>query len=474
MFKKLSQLPTGKRIVKNTFSLTISNLIGQFFTVISTVYLAKVLGAGGFGRIIFAQSIIVYFGLITDFGLRTVGVREVAKNRDEIKKYISNLLALKFILATTSFILLLIFLFFINKPIDYKILIALFGLTLFPQIILLDWAFEGTEQMEFVGIARIVRPILYLLFVLLFVKKLHDLIDVPLINLGSSLAVAILLGYIFYKNYGGFKLSFNLKFWKKLIIMALPLGLSAFLLQINSNIDIIMLGFMKSDIEVGWYGAAYKIILFLIGFSGYFGIAIFPTMSRYYQESKEKLKKLIYYACKVTTFLGLPIAVGGVILAPKIITLVYGNNFQESILVFQILLGYLFLSYVMAPFFFLLQASGKMKYFLNTAIVAAITNISLNIILIPRYGIIGAAIATVISNLVIFIMLYLYSVRNIVRVSIMKDLFMAFIMALAMGVAMTLVNTNLFGKFLAGVTFYFLLFVPLEGRKWARMYKENL
>jgi len=109
-------------------------------------------------------------------------------------------------------------------------------LTLFPQIILLDWAFEGTEQMEFVGIARIVRPILYLLFVLLFVKKPHDLVDVPLINLGSFLAVAILLGYIFYRNYGGFKLSFNLKFWKKLVIMALPLGLSAFLLTLDNNV----------------------------------------------------------------------------------------------------------------------------------------------------------------------------------------------------------------------------------------------
>lgn len=474
MLERLSQLPTGKRIIKNFFSLTAANFIGQIFAFIATAYLARTLSASGFGRIAFAQGIIVYFALITDFGLRTVGVREVAKNRDEIKGYISNLLALKLTLAIISFFSLLVFLVFINKPTDYKTLIALYGLTLFPQVLLLDWTFEATEQMEFVGIAHIIQPAIYLPLLLFFVKSPQDLLNVPLLFLTSSLFIVILLSYIFIRNYGWFKFSSDIKFWKMLLLQALPLGLSGLLFQVHSNIDIIMLGFMKSDEVVGWYSAAYKIILVIQGLGGFFGTAIFPVMSHYYQESIEKLRKLIHYSSKVTVFLGLPIAIGGVILAPKIVTLIYGNNFQGSILAFQILLGYLFLSYVAAPFFFLLQASGKVQYFLHTAAVAAITNGGLNIILIPKYSLIGAAVTTVISSLVIFIMLYVYSVRNIVRVSIMKDLLRAFMMASAMGVAMTLVNINLFGKFLVGVTFYFLLFIPLEGRKWRRIYKERV
>jgi len=463
MFKRLSQLPTVKRIVKNTFSLTISSLISQFFAIITTVYLARTLSASGFGRIAFAQGIVVYFAFIADFGLRTVGVREVAKNNDDIKRYISNLLILKFILAITSFILLLVFLVFINKPMDYKALISLYGLTLFPQALLIDWTFEGIEQMEFVGIARTVQATIYLPLVLLFIKSPQNLLNVPLLFLLSKLVMVILLGYIFYKSYGWFRLSFDLKFWKKVIVMALPFGLSAFLLQINSNIDIIMLGFMKSDEVVGWYGAAYKIIKFLIGFGGFLGAAIFPLMSRYHKESIKKLKKLIYYHSKVSVFCGLPMAVGGVILAPKIIRLIYGIGYQESILTFQILLGYVFLAYIMAPSFYLLQVSGKMKYFLNTAIIAAISNICLNIILIPKYSLVGAAVATVISNLVIFVMLYIYSSRKIVYISIIHSFFVAAVASSVMGILVYLINMNLFLDIFIGAIIYTALIFILKG-----------
>ena len=463
VLEKISQLPTGKRIIKNFFSLTTANLLAQLLSLITVTYLARTLGADGFGRIAFAQGIIVYFGIISDFGLRTIGVREVAKNKDEIKRYVSNILALRFTLAITSFILLLVFLVFINKPADYKILIVIYGLTLFTQVLLLDWAFEGTEQMEFVGIAQIVRSVIYLPLLLLFVNNSQDLLNVPLIYFVSFLGIVILLSYIFVRKYGWFILSLDLKFWKKLMLQALPLGFSGFLFQVNSSIDIVILGFMRSDEEVGWYSAAYKMILLLIGFGGFLGVAVFPMMSRYYKESIEKLTKLIYYHFKAMIFFGLPVAVGGIILAPKIINLFYGGNYRESILAFQILLGYLFLAYAMAPFFFLLQASGKMRYFSYTAAVGALTNIGLNIILIPKYSLIGAAIATVISNLVIFIMLYVYSSRKIIPVSISRSFMVAAVASLGMGILVYLIDLSLFADILFGFVSYIAIVGILGG-----------
>ena len=247
------------------------------------------------------------------------------------------------------------------------------------------------------------------------------------------------------------------------MLQALPLGFSGFLFQVNSNIDIVILGFMRSDEEVGWYSAAYKIILLLIGFGGFLGVAVFPMMSRYYKESIEKLTKLIYYHFKAMIFFGLPVAVGGIILAPKIINLFYGGNYRESILAFQILLGYLFLSYAMAPFFFLLQAVGKTRYFLFVAAVAAITNVCLNIILIPKYSLIGAAVATVMSNFVIFIALYVYSSRKIIPVSISRSFMVAAVASLGMGILIDLIDLNLFADILFGIIFYVSFVVILKG-----------
>ncbi|MHB1407172.1 MAG: flippase [Desulfitobacteriaceae bacterium] len=460
---KISQLSTGKRIIKNFFSLTTANLLGQFMSLITVPYLARTLGADGFGKIAFAQGIIVYFGIITDFGLRTIGVREVAKNKDEIKRYVSNILGLRFALAITSFILVLAFLVFINKPADYKTLIFLYGLTLFTQVFLLDWAFEGTEQMELVGIAQVIRAAIYLLLVFLVVKSSKDLLNVPILYFVSFLVMAIVLSCIFIWEYGWFSFSLDLKFWKNLIMQALPLGFSGFLFQVNSNIDIVILGFIRSDKEVGWYSAAYKVILLLIGFGSVLGVAVFPVMSRYYKESIEKLTKLIYYHFKLMIFFGLSVAVGGIILAPKIINLFYGVNYQESILAFQILLGYLFLSYIMAPFFFLLQASGKMRYFLYIAFAAAITNVCLNIILIPKYSLIGAAVATVMSNLVIFIALYVYSSRKMIRVLIGRSFLVAAIASLGMGILVYLIDLSLFADILFGFVSYIAIVGILGG-----------
>jgi O-antigen/teichoic acid export membrane protein len=473
MLEKLSQQPTGVRIIKNFFSLSAANLISQLLAFITTAYLARILIVGDFGKIGFAQGIVAYFALFTDFGLRTVGTREVAKKRGEIKRYVNNFLALRFVLALASFASLLIFLGFINKPIEYKILIALFGLTLLSQVFLLDWTFQGIERMELPAISNVIRVIIYLILIFSFVKG-TQLLLIPTFLILAYISAAIFLMYIFIKSFGWVTFSFEKEIWKFSIAQAIPLGLSTFILQIGSNSDIVLLGFMKSDEAVGWYTAAYKLILFPIGFAGMFLTAAFPVMARLHQESIEKLKTLVQSACKVMFFLGFPISVGGMILAPKLIPLIYSTKYEPSVLAFQILMGYVFIAYAYAPFYFLLPACNKQKNYLYSLTTGAFTNILLNLFLIPKYSVVGAAISTVVGHFVIFIMLYIYSTQNIVKVSIMKDLFMAFMLALVMGTAMTLANLGILGKFLVGLVIYLSIFIPLEGRKWARMYKEEL
>ncbi len=165
MLKKIFKSSTKGRIAKNFLVLICGNIIAQIFAIFSTVYLARVLGINGFGKIGFAQGIISYFSLLADFGLRTVGIREIAKNKEEIKKYVSHLLTIRLFLAVVSFVLLSVLILFLPKPVDYKILIALFGLNIFPLVFLIDWVFQALEKMEFQAIGDGIRALFYLNFV---------------------------------------------------------------------------------------------------------------------------------------------------------------------------------------------------------------------------------------------------------------------------------------------------------------------
>ena len=263
MLKRLPQLTTGQRIVKNLLSLTTANIISRLIGFVTIAYLARILNASGFGQISFAQTIIAYFMLLSDLGLRAFGVREVARDKKQIKKHVNNILTLRIILAIISFGLLLIFIAFINKPTEYKTLIAFCGLSLFPSALSLDWLFQGIERMEFIALANIVRSLAYAGLVFLFVNSPSRILSIPLFALAASFVMITPLVYSFVKNYGWFSFSFNWPIWKEFLTKALPMGFSFIMIQIYYNLDTIMLGFMKGDKVVGWYSAAYKIIFFI-------------------------------------------------------------------------------------------------------------------------------------------------------------------------------------------------------------------
>lgn len=416
-------------------------------------YLARALTVEGFGRITFSQAIVTYFTLLTDLGLKTIGVSEIAGHKEKIKLYVNNILSLRMVLAAISFILLLFFAAVINKPAELKLLIVFFGLSLFPSALLLDWFFQGIERLEFVGIATAARSLSYVALIFLFVKSYSNILSVPLIIFISFFVIVLPLIYYFIKYYGRISFSFDVQFWKGLLIKALPLGIAFIAIQIYYNIDTLMLGFMKNEETVGWYNAAYKIVLFFVAFAGAIGASILPVMSNYYQTSKEKLKILIEYSSKLMIFLGLPIAICGLVAAKDIILFIYGSGYENSILALKILIWQVFTVFVNVPFAYCLLACEGRKYYMYSVVLGAIINIVLNLILIPRYSLIGAAIATIISEIIVLTALYIFSLK-IIYAPIGKYAIKIVICSSLLGGLIYFLKFNLWINFFIGALFY--------------------
>lgn len=454
---------TLRRATKNFLSLLIAQLVSQAVLFLVIIYIARTLGADGFGKIAFAQAVILYFSLIANLGLSTLGIREVARNKNNVDSYVGNILSLRLLLTALSFFLLLAFIAVIGKSPEEKYLLIFFGVSLFSSALWLGWLFQAVEKMGFIAWARVLDKIFYGALVILLVKDSRQLLTIPWLYVGGSFLATGFLFYIFIRKFGKPRLRFDFSFWKKMIKRALPMGAAFIMIQIYYNFDTVMLGFMKSNEVVGWYNAAYKIVLFIWAFIPIFINVIFPLMSKYYQQSRRKLRLLIFSATKLMSSIALPLGVGGTILARPIMSFLYGDKYMNGVIAFQILIWTVTIISVRCTYEQSFLACDKEKRYLLGVMVGASTNIVLNLILIPYFGLEGAAIATVVSELVfsVYMLAYFQIVRRMV---ILKHLIKPFLAASIMGVSLYyLRDLNLFLSIAAGIVIYLVAILALKG-----------
>jgi len=454
---------TIRRVVKNFLSLSVAEFILRFVSFLIVVYLARILGPENFGKIGWARGILTFFMLIPNLGLVTLGVREVARNKDDINIYAGNIIALRLVLAFFSFGLLLIFVSLIHKPIQIKYLITFYGFILFSYALSIGWLFQGIERMEFIGISKISMMFFYAASIFILVKNPGQLLLIPCLwFLGNFISVVFLM-YIFVKKFGKISLKFNFSFWKSLLKRALPMGAASMMIPIYYNFDIVMLGFIKGEKVVGLYSAAYRIILFIWTFIPIFVNVIFPSMSRYYKDSEKKLQTLIISSTKLLSVVALPLGVGGMILTRPIMGFLYGEEFSGGVIAFQILIWSVVIICIRCIYEHSFLACNKEKRYLFGVIWGALTNIVLNLILIPRFGLKGAAVATVIGNLVLSGYLFYY-LRIVKRMEIVKLLLKPFVAAVLMGGFVYYFREfNLFLSISIGIIIYSIFILLLKG-----------
>jgi len=410
---------TGRRILKNFISLSGANIICKALAFISTAYLARVLNAEGFGILGFAQAVIVYFQLLLNQGLDTYGTREIARSSEDIPRYVNNILTIRLILSIISYFLLALVTFLIPKPPIVKGVILILGLKLFEIAFNIKWVFQGTERMEWIGISRIVQQLLFVAGVLLLIKKPEQILSVPVLQVSTGAVGVIALLHIYRKGAGKIRLEVDIPFWKKIFAQSIPMAASYLLIQIYLNFDMLLLGFTHSDRTVGLYNAAYRVITIINIFGLYYFTTLFPNISRMYLSSRNRMRQLLSKSLKSVILIAVPLCVGGTILARPMITFIFGNDFAMSALPFKILIWNVAVIWISLHYGNTLIACNRQKQYLVGVTIGAASNIILNIIFIPRYGMTAAAITTVFSELIVLWFMY-HKLNLILRLSFLK------------------------------------------------------
>jgi len=391
-------------------------------TFLLMIYLARSLGSLGFGKLTFAISFTSLFIILSDLGIATLAVREVARDKEGGPEYIGKTATLKFFLSIFTFLIIIISLRIMNVPPDTRIVAYLIGACIIFENMggFFGTVFQAYEDMKYITINEIIEKVFLLSMSFIMLRQGFSLISIAFLYFFSGIIFFLLnMGFVYWKFLRP-RYQIDTRFWRKILKEALPLVIVALISMVYYHLDIVMLGKMKGEEVAGWYGVSYHLFFALATIPGAFLSAVFPVMSRFFKESNELLRETYQKSFKLIVGAGIPVSVGSFLLSEKIILFFFGPQYQNSILALKILSFLIVFSYI----------NGLAGYFLTsidrqalTAKILAFTvgiNILLNIILIPRYSYIGAASATAVSEILFFFLFFLSVRRQFASISLIE------------------------------------------------------
>jgi O-antigen/teichoic acid export membrane protein len=388
---------------RNILRLATGDLVAKATSFFAFVYLARILGVTKFGVLEFAGSVLAYLLLIADCGFEMWGTREAA-NSSDIPALARRVVPIRLLLASISFVLLLALLpLFPHYP-SLRAVLVIYALTVFAQALSLKWVFLGQQQMSGVARGLVIGQVVFAALVVGFIHNPVGLVWVPAFKLLGELVTAAYFARWFARSHGRFALSLTLRGARTTLKPAFTIGFSLAMGLLNYNFDAVLLGFLKGPTVVGWYNAAYKLLLVGLSAALAYFAGLFPALSRLYVENRKEFGLLVRHTSELWLVFVVPLVVAGTFLAEPVIRLLYGAAYLNSVAPFRILLWSAALVMLRWVYMDSLRATGHQALDLRCAITSATLNVVLNILLIPRFGMIGAASATVTADVVWFVM----------------------------------------------------------------------
>ncbi len=468
----LNNKTTKQTIFKNTFWLTIGTTVNKLLNLFLLIYVARILGATEYGKFSFALSFVSLFVILHDFGLPTLITREYAKNEEEKdREEFYSILSLKALLSIAAFIIILVGSFFVTvDPQIRNIILVLTLFSLFNSFSTIFYAvFQARQKMEYQAWLEAAQYLLISGFGIFILFRFPSVENLSYGYLAASLISFIFVLTFFNKKIFNLRIFWRSLVWRKFLIMSWPLVLTGLFGAVYNYIDSVMMGFWGMITETGWYNAAYRIIFVTYIPMGLISGSFYPALSNFFKTSIEKLQKVWDYQMELMILFALPLVVGGIVLAPRIIYSFYSLDFTPSILAFQILILSTGLIFLYRSFSDIMIVSNQQKNVFWVTILGAIINILLNLILIPRYKLYGAAVATVVAYIVIILIsVWLTSKFTPIKISYSKFI-LVFILSGMSSFLMyflitqpTIYNLNIFISVPIGALVYFLFFFLLK------------
>jgi len=448
-------------ILKNTFWLSFGQITSRLIRAILVIYAARVLGAAGYGAFSYILSLAGLFTIFSDIGLTALITREISKKPELRNQYFSTAFFIKLVFMAFSTLLIL---FAAPAMASIKEVIPLFPIIaiLFAFDSMRDFTFGLTRSLEKMEIEAGVNIFTNLSILILGGAALLIAPDTKTLlisyTIGSGLGLSASLWYLkeYFLKVWQF---FNQKLVKKFITEAWPLGLWSVFGGIMINTDILMLGWLRTAEEVGFYSAAQRPVLLFYILPGLIAVSLFPAFSRLANVDNDKFRSIFEKSIGAVFIIALPLVVGGWILAPEVVALIFGDQYSSSVSAFKILLLTTLLVFPGTLIGNAIFAYNRQKILVAYLGMGAIGNVFFNYFLIIRYGIVGSAIATVLSQTITNGLNWrkMKSINNFKTLSQLPKIIVATILMGGITFGLKLIGLHILINFAISAPIYFLI-----------------
>lgn len=393
----------GRTIARNTLFGIGATFALKLARIVFNIYVVRVLGESEFGQYSIVVAWASLFSVLGDLGVTQYLTREIARNPARKDELFWDTVILRFFFAILATIVTVAGAITLGRySTEIVIGTALFCATYFFQIIMapLRSILEGNERLDLSNMVDVVMQVTTMIFSTIFLLLGLHFVWLFIAGLiGLPVVIVIQAWLVRRLNFHLPKFRINRGLWPRLIIAGLPFGLIQLSLSFNYRVDTIILSQYVPDGEVGWYSVAYtSLVLMLLNITGSFSAAVLPTLSREHGSRPETVKSWYFNASRVLIALGLPIAVGTTLIADKLIGFLYQPSIGPAWVALAILIWDL--PFVMYHSFCgnVTQAIRRERGAARVYFSLGVINLLLNLLLIPRFGIIGASFATVLTD----------------------------------------------------------------------------
>lgn len=389
-----------RKIAYNVVFSAASKVLSIALAFVGIGYTTRYLGESGFGDYATVVAFFSFFGAFADLGLYSVATREISRDKADSEVIMGNVFTLRIL---SSFLLLLVVSLVVwflpySQEVKVGILLSVVAFVFSSGYMVLNGVFQKNLAMDKVAMVEFFGKAIQVGIIIFSVRN-----DLGFKAIVLAMVVAMfsnfVLVFLFSRRYLRFKLRIDPFYWKKFLKMSLPMGMSAIITFLYFKMDTIILSFMQGSQDVGIYNAAYKVIENITFFPAMIVGLTLPLTSRFIFSDKKKFFKLSDKTFKIFVLLIIPIVVGILFLANEIILLIGGKDgFVDSVGVLRVLAFALLFLFFGNFFNNILLAGNLQKKLMKTLFFCAVFNICANLVFIPNYSYMAAAIISVVTE----------------------------------------------------------------------------
>lgn len=414
---------------EKAFWISFGDIAGRGLSFITSIYLARVLGAEFYGLITVAISILGYATWFSDLGLHQIGTRETAKQPSKRIFRVLEVFRLRLFLGIIVLIISTMVISMIDMGEIEKQVMLGYLYSLIPYMALMEWFYAGKQEFGKIALSKVLNGLTYFILIYFMVDTVEDVTMVPVLYTVGIVTAALTLGTFALKDKPFSLPSRGFQIYPDLLKTSSILGLGQFFAQVVSLLPPLLVGALMSLRDAGIYGAAFKIVLIAMMVDRVFVNLLLPNLSSMWSQNRSAAVSKVKLIYGILTVGGALIGMATAIGAEQIIFLLFGDNYAESVVVLQILSVMISVTFINSLFLFGLIATNKDKeFFIATCFGGTVS--ALIIFGIAAFGdLVMVTISVVFAEIIITFFTYFWF-RKVIPSNYVKPILISYPLAI--------------------------------------------